>query len=49
MQIVNALRRYDGVIVPGARGAQDYSNVVLFNQNVVNNALGTTVPTPIPK
>ncbi|MEM6319985.1 MAG: hypothetical protein AAF960_20095 [Bacteroidota bacterium] len=41
--------RYDGVIVPGARGAKDYSNIVLFNQNVVNNALGTTVPTPITK
>jgi hypothetical protein len=40
---------YNGVIVPGARGAQDYSNVVLFDQSVVNVALGTTVPTPIPK
>lgn len=41
--------RYNGVIVPGARGTQDYSNVILFEQSVVNSTLGTNIPMPIAK
>jgi RES domain-containing protein len=31
--------KYDGIIVPGARGAKDYVNIVLFEQATVDKAL----------
>ncbi|MRI63604.1 hypothetical protein EDM00_06325 [Ornithobacterium rhinotracheale] len=30
---------YNGIIAPGARGAKDYQNVILFNQNYIDNIL----------
>lgn len=27
---------YNGIVAPGARGAKDYQNVVLFNQNYID-------------
>jgi RES domain-containing protein len=35
---------YKGLIVPGARGAKDYSNVVVFNQSELTSALNGITP-----
>ena len=43
-----AREKYNGLIVPGTRGG-NYKNVILFKQDVVNNAIGTSVPPPIKK
>ena len=41
--------RYNGIIVPGTRGTQDYRNVIFFKQNIIDNALGIIIPSPIIK
>ena len=35
---------YKGIIVPGARGSQDYTNIVIFNQSDLNSALSGITP-----
>jgi hypothetical protein len=35
---------YNGLIVPGARGAKDYSNIVIFNQNNLSSILSGVTP-----
>lgn len=40
---------YNGLIVPGARGAKDYQNVILFEQAYINQILQGKTAIPIPK
>ncbi|WP_369049347.1 hypothetical protein [Tenacibaculum sp. UWU-22] len=35
---------YNGLIVPGARGAQDYTNIVVFTQSKLTSALSGITP-----
>ncbi len=35
---------YNGIIAPGARGAKDYQNIILFEQTYIDNILkGKTI------
>lgn len=38
---------YKGLIVPGARGSQDYTNIVIFSQADLTNALSGITPIKI--
>ena len=40
---------YNGLIVPGARGAKNYENVIIFNQTYINQILKGKTAIPIPK
>ncbi len=40
---------YNGIIAPGARGAKDYENVILFDQSYINQILQGKTPLKIPK
>jgi hypothetical protein len=40
---------YNGLIVPGARGAKNYENVVIFEQSYIDQILKDKTPTKIVK
>lgn len=40
---------YNGIIAPGARGAKDYENVILFDQSYINQILQGKTPVKITK
>lgn len=40
---------YNGIIAPGARGAKDYENIILFNQTYIDNILQSKTAIKIPK
>lgn len=41
--------RYNGLIVPGARGAKDYENVIIFEQSYLNQIFNGKTAIPIKK
>ncbi|MFK8267162.1 RES domain-containing protein [Capnocytophaga cynodegmi] len=43
-----AREKYNGLIVPGTRGG-NYKNIILFKQDIVNNTIGSSIPSPIKK
>jgi RES domain-containing protein len=40
---------YNGLVVPGARGAKNYENVIIFEQSYINQILQGKTQTQIPK
>lgn len=40
---------YNGLIVPGARGTNNYENIILFEQNYINEILQDKIAIPITK
>jgi hypothetical protein len=43
------LSAYGGLIVPGARGTNNYENIILFEQNYINEILQDKIAIPITK
>ncbi len=40
---------YNGIIAPGAQGAKDYENVILFEQSYIDKVLSGKIAQPITK
>jgi hypothetical protein len=50
-EIANWARKngFNGLIVPGARGTQNYENIILFEQTYINQILQGKIAVPVKK